>query len=542
MNTRHTFILAVLSLILTNCKASKPQKPDKPKLIVSIVVDQMRYDYLDRFKELYTQDGFNRLRKNGFDFRNTHYNYIPTRTAPGHASLFTGTTPSRHGIGGNGWFDKNLKKGIFSISDTTVHLISHRNKSKGSASYSPANLLASTVGDELKLATYGESKVIGIGIKARASVLTSGHAADAAYWISGGELVTSSYYRDSLPQWAISFNGKERTEELLKDGWPLLLPVDQYPASLVSNDNRKEEYSITEQSPVFPYTFGRNEHDLIGTTPFGNTLLTEAAIACIEGEDLGQGDVSDFLIIGYSATDYIGHRYGAGSLEMMDAYLRLDRDIGYLIDALDQKVGDGNYVIVLTADHGGMHTSEHLSDHHFHTGLTQKNQLREHLNNYFQQKYGLTDIVLRLKDEQVYLDFEQATRKGITKEEVEEIALNWFKKQEGIRDVVSKTDLLSRSFKNDEVRQMLKRGVYPSRSGDVFFMHEPGWQSKYMAANHGTAYTYDTHVPNVWYGWKIPQGESVERKEITSIAPTLSMMFRVSLPNASSTVPLKEVL
>ncbi|MEC3908503.1 alkaline phosphatase family protein [Tamlana sp. 2201CG12-4] len=530
------FLFLCLSIGFSSCTEIE-EKPKTPKLVVGIVVDQMRYDYLERFYDYYEEEGFKRLINKGFNFRNTHYNYIPTRTAPGHASLFTGTTPARHGITSNNWYNRATKSSVFSIADTTVYTVGLENSKN--TSYSPQNLMASTVNDELKLFHYGKSKVFGFSIKERGAILTAGHAANAAYWLSNGKFVTSSYYQKELPEWLTGFNDKGIAATYLRDGWNLLLDRSEYPEELI--DNRHFERSITDQEPEFPYSFPSNDNGAIGSTPFGNSYLTDVAIRCIEAESLGKQEVPDFITISYSATDYIGHRYGAGSLEIMDTYLRLDRDIARLLQKLDESVGMENYVVVLSADHGGMHNAEHLEEQKMNSGFTYKNRLKEKLNTYLRTETGLDELVIRLRDEQVYLDMEKAKTR-IEEDKLIALTKQWFLQQKGIRDVVSIKELENGYYHNDEIRGMLKRGVYPKRCGDIIFIHEPGWQSQYLAANHGTAYTYDTHVPMLWYGWKVPQGESARYKTITSIAPTLSMMLRVPLPNAADGRPLIELL
>ncbi|PCE65782.1 alkaline phosphatase family protein [Sediminicola luteus] len=510
---------------------------DRPlKLVVFVVVDQMRYDYVDRFWEQYTDKGFKTLVGQGFNYRNTHYNYAPTRTAPGHASLLTGTTPSRHGITSNNWFDKEERIAISPIADSATIGIGTLEKRP---SVSPKKLLASTVNDELKLALGAKAKVIGLGLKDRAAVLTAGHMADAAYWFSGSKVVSSSYYMRTLPEWVVSFNAAARGWQYMKGGWDLLLPSENYPK--IRQDDRSFEKGIVAGRNQFPYDFKKSDLEHIAATPFGNSLLTDLAITCIESEGLGQTDRTDFLTIGYSATDYIGHRYGAGSLEIMDTYLRLDRDLGRLLAVLDNKVGRKNYVLVLTADHAGMHNAGYLQTEKYHAGFTYKKQLSKGLDTHLESIFGISDLVLRLRDEQVYLDFKKAAQHGVKKNELVGHVKKWLVQFPGIRAVYTKTELLEGSFRAGSVRDMLQRGIHPKRTGDIFFLHEPGWQSQYLVANHGTPYTQDTHVPHIWFGGPVSAGQSVAKKSITDIAPTLSFMLRVPLPNAADGQPLIEL-
>ena len=512
--------------------------PRKPKLAVVVVVDQMRYDYLERFYDYYEEEGFKRLLHDGYNFRNTHYNYISTRTAPGHASLLTGTTPSRHGITSNNWYDRQQRKTVFSIRDSMETTIGAQHPAE--VSFSPRNLIASTVNDELKLSNYGRSKVFAFSIKERGAILTGGHLADAAYWLSSNKFVTSSYYSKKTPLWLDKFNRKKLTANYLKDGWKLMRDASNYPVELI--EGSFDEKPLQNMESKFPYSYNSLDSGIIANTPFANSLLTDVVMTCIEEERLGKSEVTDFLSISYSATDYIGHHFGPQSLEIMDTYLRLDRDIARLLSTLDNHVGTGNYVLVLTADHGGMHNASYLESIGMNSGYTNKESLKEGLDQFLGERTSLFGLVLSLRDEQVYLDVEEALANDISRSQLFKLAEEWLLEQQGIRDVVIVDSLKHEDYHDSEIRALLKRGVYPKRSGDLIFLHDPGWQSQYLSANHGTAYTYDTHVPNLWFGWQVPKGESSNYKKITSIATTLAMMLRISLPNAADGEPLEELL
>jgi predicted AlkP superfamily pyrophosphatase or phosphodiesterase len=532
-----SYFIPLLYFIPT-LKGFPVQNKEMPKLVVIVVVDQMRYSYLDQFYPYFEAGGFKRLLKEGFNYRNTHYNYIPTRTAPGHASIVTGTTPARHGITSNNWYDRVTNKAVFSIADSTVFTINGNEKGKKTTSYSPRNLLASTIGDELKLFHYKKPKVFGFSIKERGAVLMAGHIPNAAFWLSNGKFVTSSYYCDQLPNWLKDFNKKNKGRTYLKDGWNLLHKKSLYPPSLLVNKKTPKNNVATQ----FSNTISSKNVNVLGSTPFGNAYLTDVVIECLEAEKLGQQEVPDLLTISYSATDYIGHQYGAGSIEIMDTYLRLDRDIKRLLNKLDEHVGKENYVFVLTADHGGMHNAFYLSNQNLMSGYTYKKRLKNDLNAYLKSKTGVDSLIIRLRDEQIYFDNEKMERLNLNKSSIFDLSTHWLLQQSGIRDAIAIPDLLLHSFRATEMRGMLKKGVYPKRFGDIVFIHEPGWQSQYLFANHGTPYTNDTHVPMVWYGKNIPKGATAKYTTTTSLAPTLSMMLRIPLPNAADGEPLLELV
>ncbi len=323
------FLLSFLFISSLYAQGAKTRKPDtSPKLVLGIVVDQMRYDYIYRFWNKYGNGGFKRLVNEGFFCRNTHYNYMPTYTAPGHASIYTGTTPAVHGIVGNNWFVKEENKSTYCTDDKTVKTVG---STSAAGEMSPANMWSSAITDELRLVSNFQSKVIGISLKDRSSILPAGHLANAAYWFDSqnGAFITSTHYMQDLPSWAAKFNAQDKAKEYLSKSWTTLLPVQQYTESL-PDDNPFEGLFKGEQKPVFPHNlpeiFKQDGYEAIRYTPFGNSMVTDFALTAILAEKLGKGAATDFLAISYSSTDYIGHRYGPRAIELEDTYLRLDED------------------------------------------------------------------------------------------------------------------------------------------------------------------------------------------------------------------------
>ena len=333
-----------MKLSLTLCftlffLATYSQPVQGPKLVVGIVVDQMKYDYIYRYWNKLGEGGFKRLVKEGFEFSNTKYNYAPTVTGPGHASIFTGATPSLHGIISNDWYNRATKQFVYCVDDSTFKTVG----SKGNAGMmSPANLMVNTIGDELKLATNFKAKVIGIALKDRGAVLTAGHAANAAYWFDSksGNWITSSYYMPDLPGWVNTFNALKYPQQYSKMVWNTLLDISKYTES-TPDDTPYESAYKGEDSPTFPHDFGKlnsKDYENIRRSPFGNTMTKDFAKAAITAEQLGGDEITDMLCVSFSSTDYIGHQFGTNAIETEDCYLRLDKDIEDFLDFLDKSI------------------------------------------------------------------------------------------------------------------------------------------------------------------------------------------------------------
>ena len=354
-------LLILLVLISTSLFAQ-----DKPKLVVGIVVDQMRQEYLYRFEKKFGNGGFRRLMSDGFMLKNAHYSYIPTYTGPGHASVYTGTTPALHGIIGNDWFDKTLKANVNCVGDPNQKPVG---VAEGNGDVSPWRLLTTTITDELKLATQKSGKVIGLSMKDRGAVLPAGHMADGAYWFDGpsGKFISSTYYKPGLPVWLEKFNALNLADQYLNREWKPLLPLDQYTESGPDNTPYEARLKGKDIPSTFPYNLKelRTKNpgfDLLISTPFGDDILTEVAKAAIEGENLGADEITDFLAVSFSTPDYVGHGMGPNAVEVEDTYLRLDKNIEDLLNDLDKKVGTGKYVVFLTADHAVSDVPQYLKD------------------------------------------------------------------------------------------------------------------------------------------------------------------------------------
>jgi predicted AlkP superfamily pyrophosphatase or phosphodiesterase len=367
------------------------QNIQRPKLIVGIVVDQMRWDYLYRYYDRYTSNGFKRLLNGGFSCENTFINYLPSYTAVGHSTIFTGSVPSIDGIAGNEWIDQLSGKSVYCTSDSTVQSVGSANALDGKMS--PRNLLVSTITDELRLATNFRSKVVGVSLKDRASILPAGHLATAAYWLddASGNFITSTYYMHQLPDWVNQFNNKKHIEQLISNGWNTLYPINTYKQSDADVKSYEGLFS-GETSSTFPHdikTAYAKSKGSFRSTPYGNTLTLEFAKEALNAYQLGKGEATDFLTINCASTDYVGHMFGINSIEIEDTYLRLDKDLSDFFKTLDAKVGKGQWLVFLTADHGAAHAIGFMKEHELPADFWYVRPLTDSLNRVLFAKFQI---------------------------------------------------------------------------------------------------------------------------------------------------------
>lgn len=558
------YYIIFLAAVLMSCsslsrKQTTPQPPtppslqyvpagtqlSTPKLVVGIVVDQMRYDYLTRFQDRYGNDGFKRLIAGGFNAKNNHYNFVPTYTAPGHASIYTGTTPSDHGIIGNNWYDKFIDKTIYNADDESVNPVG---TSSDDGKMSPSRMLSSTVTDELKLFTQQRAKVIGISIKDRGAILPAGHAADAAYWFIGdqeGKFITSTFYMEQLPDWVERFNSSDPVKQYLKS-WETLYPIDTYIAS-GPDLNDYERSPRGKETATFPYDLKalapqNGNYNIIKSTPYGNSLVADFAIEALKEEKLGEDDITDFLAISFSSTDYIGHQFGVNSVEIEDTYLRLDQDIARLLKALDQEVGNGNYTVFLTADHGAVNVPAYLKSQRFNAGYFDERGFKKSMDSLLTSKTGVTGLIKNLSNDQVFFDQELLMKNKLDSGELQQFLATAIRNYPGVDKAFTREAMVSGQFTTG-IAALIQNGFHHQRSGDVIYALEPGViVYPQTGSTHGSAKNYDTHVPLLFYGFGINQGETTERTEITDIAPTISTLLQISFPNSSRGNPITKVL
>lgn len=519
---------------------------NRPKLVVGIIVDQMRTDYLYRFNEDFGQNGFKRLLKDGFNFKNTHYNYMPTYTAPGHSSVYTGTTPAIHGIVSNSWFHKTENKWVYCTGDDNVKSIGTKDENDKAGKMSPNRLKATTVTDALKLGTNSRGKVISISAKDRGAILPGGHFADAAFWMDkNGLFISSSFYVSNLPKWVKDYNSHNFPQKFIDKGWSLLKPISDYDESL-PDDNPYEAVFEPKKRPTFPYNLKEiasksGDNSIIKSTPYGNTLVRELGEKAIENELLGTDDITDFLALSFSSTDYVGHSFGPRSVEIQDTYLRLDLEIAHLLDYLDKKIGKGNYLLFLTADHAAAENPSYLSDMGYNVKNLDYKKFNTELIQYFDKLYGKGTII-NYSSQNIYLN------ENLIKERKQ----NYKKILNEIIDFCLERPYVARVFTREQILKgnpvdynlsLIKRGYDPRQNGDLVVLYDPQYMDYgSKGTSHGSTYSYDTHVPNLWYGWEIPAGESFNLHAITEIAPTLSQKLNIPVPNGNDGKLMTEIL
>lgn len=515
---------------------------ETPDLVIGITVDQMRPDYVSRYWEKLSDGGFKRLVKEGFSFTNTHFNYMPTATGPGHASIYTGAPPSIHGAMGNTWYVRELNKKINVIEVPGYEGVGSNSSYDGNKA--PSNILTTTIGDELRLHTNNRSKVIGISRKDRGAILPAGHTGDA-YWYepNTGNFVTSTYYRDELPKWVQEFNDRNLAAEYLSKQWETLLPEDEYVES-IEDSNSYERIFRGQDEPVFPYdlSFLEEEYGLgiLSYTPFSNDLLLDLAIAAMEGESLGNGPTTDLLSIAFSGIDAVGHRYGPASKEMQDTFLRLDRTLAELISYVGETYGSDNVLIFLTSDHGVAHVPDYVTSQQIPGGHFDVSAHMDALSNHMMEMYGV-DLYQAYSNFEIFLDNEAIRENGLSRREVQEEVARFMLTREGVAGALTAESLRKNQF-TDGVKKRVQNGYNSKRSGEVMFWLEP--QITHGTANRGSSHAspwnYDTHAPLYWYGWNIPAGESVKPVHITDIASTVATFLNSPFPNGNMGNPLND--
>jgi predicted AlkP superfamily pyrophosphatase or phosphodiesterase len=547
----YIFALALLISGAASAQTSPVGVSDRPKLVVGIVVDQMRQEYLYRYYNKFGNDGFKRLMGSGFMMKNAHYNYAPTYTGPGHASVYTGTTPAVHGIIGNDFYNKKSGKMVNCVEDSLQKIVG---APSGNGDVSPWRMQSSTVTDELKLFTQKRAKVIGLSFKDRGAVLPAGHMADAAYWFDSGSgrFISSTYYMSKLPEWAEKFNGLNLPEKYLSQEWNTLLPIEQYTESGPDDSPYEKKYS-GKTKPVFPYNLPQmrkqnGNYELLYMTPFANDFLTEFAKTAFVNEKMGKDDVTDFLCISYSTTDAIGHAVGPNAIEVEDTYLRLDRNIADLLKTLDKEVGSGNYTLFLTADHAVADVPQYLKDNKMPAGYFNENyasaKLNEYLNTYFPGK----KLISNVSNGQIFLNHEafQGNPKasGIDMFIVAELIGKFLMTMDGVANYYTEGVLRQGNYSDQGVKGHVIRGYHPKRSGDIVVVLEPGWfeSGSIQGTTHGSPYTYDTNIPMLFYGKGIKHGTSVRYHPVTDIAPTISALLSIKYPSGCTGNPAEEVL
>jgi len=549
MHRRNLLLPALLfSFSFSFAQTSKPSVVRaglaRPKLVVGIVVDQMRWDYLYRYYDRYGKDGFRRLLGEGFSCDNTLINYLPSFTAVGHTCVFTGSVPALSGISGNEWIEQLSGKMVYCTDDSTVSTVGADN---ASGKMSPRNLLVSTVTDELRMATNYQSKVVGVSLKDRASILPAGHTANAAFWLDDatGNFVTSTYYMQQLPAWVDAYNKTRPIDQLIKNGWTTLYPIDTYKNSDGDDQPYEGKYS-GESGSTFPHHIDEAYKKSKGTfrpTPFGNTLTLDFARQAVEGYQLGSGGATDFLTINCASTDYVGHMFGPNSIEVEDTYLRLDQDLGKFFTYLDGKLGKGQYTVFLTADHGAAHAIGYMQKHEIPADFWDSRPLVDSLNRILAVRYGAEKLIRSGINYQLNFDLSKIDALKLDLGEIKKICIAWLERQPGISYAVDVAKI-GEAPVPEPLKSMIINGYNFKRSGAVQIVLAAGWFEGYgkTGTTHGTWNPYDTHIPLLFMGWGIKAGHTNADVHMTDIAPTVAALLHIQMPNGAVGKPIREVV
>jgi predicted AlkP superfamily pyrophosphatase or phosphodiesterase len=520
--------LALLALLIVPEVAQCAVVP-KPKLVVGIVIDQFRYDYLTRFRTDY-HGGFDRFLTHGADFTNAFYGQVPTITAVGHSIFMSGAMPAVSGIVGNSWYDRDEKQIVTSVCDWTVRTLGGEQAPKKKACTdadpaSPKRLLVTTLGDEL-LAAHRNSKVIGVSLKARAAILPSGHAANGAYWFDDqtGNFISSTYYMEQLPEWVSAFNRKKLAAGYVDRKW------EGFP-----NWNFHSASGSGEPYAKLP------------ASPWGNELVEAFAEQAIEGEKLGQRDATDLLTISFSSNDYVGHAVGPYAPEVRDMSVRTDQLIGKLFRLIEARVGLANTIVVLSADHGVAPTPAQDKEAKEPGGYIAGN-VSSVASSALDKAFGRNDwFIPEAGETSLYFNHELLTKAGNkggkTEQEIYDVAEQALLNEPSLHVArVYSRRQLENGVAGDFIAAAELNGYFPRRSGDLFLVFEPG----YLPGSHGTThfspYAYDRHVPVLFMGAGIKSGRYDAAIQPNDIAPTLATMLDIQTPSGSAGRVLTEML
>ncbi len=541
-------IIALISISsFAQNKQSNNPKPStsslKPKLVVGIVIDQMRWDYLYRFYDAYRADGgFKRLLGDGFSCDNTFVPYLPTVTACGHACVYTGSVPAINGITGNNWWDNKLKKEVYCVEDKSVQSIGGKSDD---GQMSPNNLWVTTITDELRLSSNFHSKVIGISMKDRGAILPAGHAANAAYWYDGksGNFITSTYYMKEEPQWMQQFNSKKVADSLYDKNWNLSLPRNIYQQSCDTNYSAYVKQLYGKEPVTFPYNmqqFKGKDYTKILSTPYGNTILGELAKTTIASEQMGRHEATDFLAVSFSSTDYVGHAFGPNSWELMDTYAKLDETLGSLFDYLDKTVGRNQYTVFLTADHAGAHIPEFLDKHGIPGGRMDDGDIKKELNSHLKEQTGIAKLINAVHEFDIYLNHTAIDSAKLDEGSIKKNITQYLLKKEEVLNVVDKQNT---SIVPTKIREMIVNGHNPQRSGDLIIIAKTGvMDAGKLGMSHGVWNTYDSHIPLLFYGFGIKHGSLKRETYMTDISATVAALLHIQMPSGCIGKVIEEVI
>ena len=550
MTNKPLLVLFMLLLAFASCNPKHTESVARPKLVVGIVVDQMRWDYLYRYYDRYSEGGFKRLMHRGFSCDNTMIPYLPAFTAVGHSCVFTGSVPAFSGIAGNDWVEQSTGQRVYCTDDSTVKGVGAETPESHEGKMSPRNMLVTSITDEMMMADNFRSKVVGISLKDRAAILPVGHSATAAFWMedSTGHFITSNYYMTRLPEWVDSFNKREYVKQYMKNQWVTLYPKSTYGQSDTDDQPYEGKYK-GDSTTAFPHNLDSSYKVSKGTfraTPYGNTITLNFAKEAVEGYKLGADEFTDFLTINCASTDYVGHQFGPNSIEEEDTYLRLDQELAEFFTFLDEKVGKGAYTVMLTADHGAAHAVWYSQNHDipadYFNGPT--NPIIENLNTELAKQFGgVTGIADTLVNYQITFSQKTIREHKLDFNAIRKASIEWLNQQPGITYALDMSRLGELPVA-EPVKTMVANGYYSKRSGAIQLIPNAAWfegRGK-TGTSHGTWNPYDTHIPLLFMGWGIQHGHSNAVVHMTDIAPTVAALLHIQMPNGCVGKPILDVL
>jgi predicted AlkP superfamily pyrophosphatase or phosphodiesterase len=538
-------------------------EPKRPKLVLQITVDQLRADLIDRYSRGFGEGGFNYLLNNGVVYTNAHHRHANTETIVGHTTLATGTDPAIHGMVANLWYDRKSGQPRYNVQDDRYPLLGEGGVDAGAEidptqraatteGRSPAAILTSTVSDEIALALGPEAKIFGVSVKDRGAISMAGHAG-TAYWFSksAGAFVTSTFYRESYPDWVSAWNGAGHVAHYAGTSWDLMLPPETY--RFAERDDQAWETEIGDFGRTFPHAYGGADGKyyttLLTLSPAGDELTLDFAKALVEAEKVGADDVTDYLAVSFSSTDYVGHIFGPSSLESEDNLKRLDRTLAELLSFIDGRVGLDETLIVLSADHGAPEAPGYLATlgieaQTFEFGEIDKQPAIEALR----REFGVAEeLIASFSQPYVYLDDAVLEERDLDKAIVAAGVARELAKLPGISYALSSVAMRAGQVASTSVSDAVLANFHPARSGDIYVVFEPHWfvadfDGLRVAASHGSPWNYDTHVPMIIVGPGVAPARVSRRVETVDLAPTIAAVLRIRQPSGSLGAVLTEVV
>jgi len=543
-------LLLIVGLVATTSFAQKTNslKPTdtKPKLVVGIVVDQMRWDYVNKFKPFFkTQNGFLRFINQGASCNNNLISYLPTVTACGHAAVYTGSTPAIHGITGNSWYDNVLQRMVYCVEDNSLQSVGIENSSAGKMS--PLNVWTTTIGDELKLATNFKSKVYGVSLKDRGAIIPAGHSADGAFWYDSksGNFISSTYYGKTLPFWLTNYNNAKKVDSFYKLGWRLSLPAAVYEANCDADQNEYESSPFGKEAKGFPYDLDQfigKDYGKVSNSPFGNNLVLDVATQALINEKMGLDDITDLLAVSFSSPDYIGHAFGPNSWETLDGYIKLDEILAQFFNTLDQKVGKDNYTVFLTADHAVAPIPGYAQKNKIPNGTISDDGIKNELGKMLTSKGLSSKLISAITEFNIYFNHKLMDSLQVNQDKVIALITNYLEQKSNILQVVELRKAAIAPLPQS-IRERIVNGFNPQRSGDLIFITKSGVVGGgNTGTGHGVFYNYDAHIPLLFYGKGIKKGQINSVNYMTDIAPTITTLLGIQMPSGSIGKPILEVI